>query len=197
MAVASAGGTDYLWVGGEFTRMTSDGIRPQQGLVRFSTGADVHKPYVPDQVEAERTWSNDIRVSWRAGWDRDDRTLTYRVYRNGDDKPVWTTTADSTFWDRPKMTFTDDTVDPGSTYGYRVSASDAGDANTSNRSDVASATTGGVPSESTEVVEPSADSYVNGSATSANYGGDHRSRYAAVPPTRPYLRSTCRTRRPA
>ncbi len=174
MVVSPAGDTDYLWVGGEFTRMTSDGIRPQQGLVRFSTGADVHKPYVPDQVKAERTRSNDVEVSWRAGWDRDDRTLTYRVYRNGDDEPVYTTTADSTFWNRPTISFTDDTVESGNTYSYRITASDAGDANTSNASDAASATTGGVPSESTKVVEPSADTYVNGSARSANYGEDHK-----------------------
>ena len=41
-------------------------------------------------------------------------------------------------------------------------------------SDAASATTWGVPSQSTVDVEPSADTYVNGSATSANYGQDHK-----------------------
>lgn len=174
MVVSSGGDTDYLWVGGEFTRMTSDGIRPQQGLVRFSTGADTGRPFAPDEAEANRTAGNDVKVSWRAGWDRDDRTLTYRVYRNGDDEPVHTMTADSTFWDRPTLSFTDDTVDSGTTYSYRITASDAGDANTSVPSDPVSVTTGGTPSESTLVVEPAADAYVNGAARTANYGPDHK-----------------------
>lgn len=174
MVVSAAGGQDYLWVGGEFTRMTSGGIRPQQGLVRFSTGPDTGRPYAPDEVDASRTFTNNVQVSWRAGWDRDDRTLTYRVYRDDSDKPICTTTADSTFWDRPTLRFTDDTVDSGTTYSYRVTASDAGDTNTSVRSDAASATTWGVPSQSTVDLEPSADTYVNGAATSANYGGDQK-----------------------
>jgi hypothetical protein len=171
LVTSAKGGKDYLWVGGEFTRIASDGNMRQQGLVRFANGPDTRDPTVPTQVTAANVSGGDVRVRWRAGWDRDDRTLTYRVYRNGSSTPLHTVTADSTFWDMPTLQFTDTTADGGTTYSYRVTASDAGDTNVSALSAAASVTTPGTPQETTVVRQATADAYVNASAASANYGG--------------------------
>ncbi|MCF6521869.1 DNRLRE domain-containing protein [Streptomyces sp. JJ36] len=169
MVASAKGGTDYMWVGGEFTRIVTHGNMKQQGLVRFAGGPDTGDPSVPDQVTAANV-SGGVKVSWRASIDEDDSRLTYRVYRNGSGTPVHTMTADSLFWDRPTLSFTDTTVDGGTDYTYRITASDAGDANTSSQSDGASVTTPGTPSQTTVEREPVADAYVNGAATSATYG---------------------------
>nr|WP_241266092.1 DNRLRE domain-containing protein [Streptomyces boncukensis] len=169
MVVSSRGGKDYMWVGGSFSRIQSNGNKPQQGLVRFANTPDTRAPTVPDRVTAENV-SGGVRVSWPAGTDFDDTELTYRVYRNGSPEPVHTTTADSVFWRRPTVSFTDREVKPGTEYSYRVTASDADDANTSARSAAATVTTPGTPTETTIEREPTADAYVNGAASSANYG---------------------------
>ncbi|GAA2594699.1 hypothetical protein GCM10009863_04780 [Streptomyces axinellae] len=169
MTVSSRGGADYLWVGGAFSRIQSSGNKPQQGLTRFTTGPDTRAPTVPDPVTATN-YSNSVRVSWPASTDLDDSALTYRVYRNGSSQPVYTVRANSVFWDRPTVTFTDTDVRAGTTYSYRVTASDADDANTSARSESASVTRPGTPTETTLERAASADAYVNGAATSSTYG---------------------------
>ena len=51
------------------------------------------------------------------------------MIRNGNSAhPVWTTTADSEFWNLPTIGFTDTGLTPGTTYQYRVFVSD-GDGN--------------------------------------------------------------------
>lgn len=169
MVVSPRGGTDYMWVGGSFSRIQSNGNKPQQGLVRFANGPDTRAPTVPDRVTAANV-SGKVRVSWPASTDLDDGKLTYRVYRNGEAAPVHTTTADSVFWRRPTVTFTDTGTRPGTAYSYRVTASDANDANTSARSAAATVTTPGTPTETTVEREPTADAYVNGAATGTNHG---------------------------
>ena len=70
-----------------------------------------------------------VRVAFQTNWDRDDKTLHYQVIRNGNTaNPVWTSTADSEFWNRPTIGFTDTGLTPGATYQYRVFVSD-GDGN--------------------------------------------------------------------
>ena len=63
-------------------------------------------------------------MRWRSSHDLDDSKLTYRVYRNGSATPIHTTTGYSMPWRRPQLTFTDTSVAPGSTYSYRITASD-------------------------------------------------------------------------
>ncbi|MDJ1133491.1 DUF7594 domain-containing protein [Streptomyces iconiensis] len=169
MVVAPRDGTDYMWVGGSFSRIQSSGNKPQQGLVRFANGPDTRAPTVPDQVTAANV-TNGVQVSWPASTDLDDSELTYRVYRNGETHPVHTTTVDSVFWRRPTITFTDTDTRPGTVYSYRITASDAGGANTSSRSEAAAVTTPGTPTETTVEREATADAYVNGASTGSTYG---------------------------
>ncbi len=187
MVVSSSGGTDYMWVGGEFTRIVTHGNMKQQGLVRFATGPDTGAPSVPEDVTASNT-SQGVKVGWRASVDEDDGLLTYKVYRNGSSTPVHTMTADSRFWDRPTVSFTDTGVESGTTYTYRVTASDAGDANTSDASQSASVTTPGTPSQSTVVVSAEADTYVNGAARSSVYGTHQQVAVRGDSPYETYLR---------
>lgn len=170
LTTASSGGIDYLWVGGEFTRIASNGNRPQQGLTRFANTPDTRTPSVPQQVTAA-TVTGGVKVSWQAGLDLDDSALTYRIHRNG--TVVGTVTGDSTFWARPTLSFTDTTTQPGTTYAYQVTAAD-GPGNTSARSASAGVTTPGTPTSATMTLDATADAYVNASATSVNYGADQQ-----------------------
>ncbi|GAB2816604.1 PQQ-binding-like beta-propeller repeat protein [Streptomyces daliensis] len=108
---------DILWVGGEFTAVND---KPQQALTRMPASPDTVAPQVP-AFSGTSTSSGRITLSWKAAWDRDDGTLTYRVYRDG---AYYTSlTRDSRFWDRPDMTWTD-TVEPGSTHRYALEVTD-------------------------------------------------------------------------
>ena len=60
------------------------------------------------------------RVAWQSAYDMDNKTLTYNVYRSGTTAPVYTTTADSTYWNYPMLGFIDKGLTPGSTYTYTV-----------------------------------------------------------------------------
>jgi len=171
LTVASSDGTDYLWVGGEFTRIASNGNRLQQGLVRFADTPDTRAPSVPEQTVAVNASGGRTQFRWQAGLDLDDTALTYTVYRDG--AAVGTVTGSSTFWQRPTLTFTDAGVHPGTTYTYQVTASDAA-GNTSARSAAVSVTTPGTPTSATTTVEDTADAYVNEAAKSANYGNDQQ-----------------------
>ena len=101
------GNDDYVVFGGEFPRV--NGV-DQQGLVRFARrgiapGAEgpqfAATPWVPT---LRATSPTSVRVSWPAGWDRDDYNLTYRVIRNGAfGTPRYTTTAGSNWWTLPSL----------------------------------------------------------------------------------------------
>ena len=66
-----------------------------------------------------------IRLSWPANHDRDNELLTYRLIRDGvTANPIFTTTARSTFWQRPYLGYLDTGVAPGSTHTYRVRVTD-------------------------------------------------------------------------
>ncbi|MFG2299931.1 LamG-like jellyroll fold domain-containing protein [Actinacidiphila glaucinigra] len=134
MSVSSAGGKDYLWVGGEFTTVQG---APQQGLTRFSNGPDTGNPTTPEASAASLA-AGQVKVSWQASLDDDDSALTYKVYRDGSSTPVYTTSGDSLPWVRPQLSFTDTGLTVGSTHSYRVSASDG--TNTSPLSSTATAT---------------------------------------------------------
>jgi hypothetical protein len=170
LTTASSGGVDYLWVGGEFTRIASNGNRPQQGLVRFASAPDTRAPTVPQQVTAAAV-TGGVKVSWQASLDLDDSTLAYTVFRNGTQIAV--VTGVSKFWLRPTLSFADTTAQPGTAYTYQVTAGDA-PRNTSAKSAAAGVTTPGTPTSATVAVEATADSYANASAASVNYGADQQ-----------------------
>jgi hypothetical protein len=117
----------YLAVAGEFTKV--NGVA-QQGLVRFvgTAGApNQQKPLGSVSGFANPTTQqsgSDVTVSWTTTWDRDNRDLTYQVYRKqiggsgyaaiGDPQ-----TMESNFWDPRQMSYTDTAV-PDGKYRYQV-----------------------------------------------------------------------------
>jgi PKD repeat protein len=123
-----SGNSQYLVMGGEFP--TINGVA-QQGLVRFAV-----KPIAPEKQAPQVAGSKfmptltslstgSVHVAWQANWDRDDKTLTYKVSRDGQSgTPIYSVTADSTFWNRPYLGFTDTGLAPGSTHTYRLFAYD-------------------------------------------------------------------------
>ncbi len=119
VATGSNSGKNYLWYGGEFTQVNG---KAQQGLTRFGPD-DATTPPVP-VVAAEALTSNSVQVRFRTVVDPDDGILTYNVYRNNSVTPIWTGTANSTWWKRPQVTYVDNSVVAGTTYSYRVSVSD-------------------------------------------------------------------------
>lgn len=124
------GNADYTVYAGEFPTVNGVG---QQGLVRFARKPIaparegprfVNGTLIPTLVPVSTTA---LRVSWPAGFDRDDYTLNYRITRNG--ATVRTTTANSNWWTLPAQGFIDTGLSPGQTYSYQVVVSD-GDGNT-------------------------------------------------------------------
>ncbi|MFH8798585.1 fibronectin type III domain-containing protein [Streptomyces sp. NPDC017936] len=126
-ALAVSRGT--LWVGGEFTQVNG---ADQQGLTRFGA-RDTGAPDVP-VLAVSGTGPGAVTLTWRASSDRDDASLTYRIYRDG--KLVAQQTKTSTYWDMPKMSHTD-TAPPGS-HRYAIEVTDG--TNTSPRSDAVTVT---------------------------------------------------------
>lgn len=135
MVVSETADNKYMWVGGEFTTVNGSAA---QGLTRFAASPDTGAPTVPS-VGADAVKPTETHVRWRASLDTDDTKLTYKVYRNGGSTPVYTVDGDSVEWSRPQMSFIDKNVTAGSTYNYRVTASD-GAGNTSALSAAATVT---------------------------------------------------------
>ncbi|MBG6180261.1 PKD domain-containing protein, partial [Arthrobacter sp. CAN_A1] len=119
------GNTQYMSYGGEFPSVNGSA---QQGLVRFAV-----KEIAPNARGPRVTGRNfnptvtsrapgEVRVRWQANWDQDNKNLTYLVRR--DSATIHTTQLESTFWERPGMTFTDKGLVPGRLYGYRIFAID-------------------------------------------------------------------------
>ncbi|WP_199421740.1 LamG-like jellyroll fold domain-containing protein [Actinotalea solisilvae] len=122
------GTAEYALFGGEFTRV---GGVAQQGLVRFAVPAlapDAVGPQLTGgttALVARSTAAGRVQLSWRAGTDADDATLTYRVLRGSPSAPpVHEQTLTTSFWDRHAMTFRDVGLPPGSTQQYRLVVSD-------------------------------------------------------------------------
>ena len=121
-------GDGYLSYAGEFTQVNG---KRQQGIVRFATAAKA--PNTQGPIDAGALFKPTVtslepgtaRVTWTANADRDNRRLTYAVYRDGNTTtPVYTTTLDSRPWDRPAMGFVDRGLTAGKTYTYRIRATD-------------------------------------------------------------------------
>lgn len=122
------GNDDYIVYGGEFLRAN---FKNQQGLVRFALRKNAPNDRAPLPNGADfvptlsSTKTGEVRVRWQAASDMDNTTLTYKVIRDGNiSQPIHTFTADSTFWARPGLTFTDKNLTPGSTHSYRIIVAD-------------------------------------------------------------------------
>ncbi|MBO0901678.1 fibronectin type III domain-containing protein [Cellulomonas sp. zg-ZUI22] len=126
-AFSITGTAAYVAFGGEFPRVA--GVA-QQGLVRFTTRDRAPNRLGP-QVQGG-AWaltptvtSSGVRLAWTANHDQDDEVLRYEVLRQDrGSTPLQTVEAASTFWSRPAMSFVDTSVVPGTTYRYRVRATD-------------------------------------------------------------------------
>lgn len=159
----ASGNSKYLVIGGEFPIV--NGIR-QQGLARFAVPS-----IAPDQQGPRLSGTNwvpsglsvkpgTVRLTVPANWDRDDRTLSYRIIRNNNTaQPVHVTTVDNSFWDTQVISFTDTGLTPGATYSYRVIAVD-GDGNQANSATIqVTVTSQTMSAYSTMVVEHGAEQY--------------------------------------
>ncbi|WP_298459554.1 LamG-like jellyroll fold domain-containing protein [uncultured Cellulomonas sp.] len=118
----------YVVYGGEFTKVNGTG---QQGLVRMAVDTVAPNAQGPRVSGAafnprlQATSSGSVRVVWPGNWDRDNRTLVYRLYRDGNTSvPVFERTVTAAFWEVPQQTFTDTGHAPGSTHTYRITATD-------------------------------------------------------------------------
>lgn len=120
------GNGTYLLVGGEFPYVNG---QTQQGIARFANNVpDTDGPRLAGDrwtgMTAKSNAAGSVRVSIPANWDRDDLTLTYKLYRLGTAAPIATTTAVSMYWNQPALTFTDSGLPAGSEQQYRITAAD-------------------------------------------------------------------------
>ncbi len=136
--------SEYVVEGGEFPLVNNKG---QQGLVRFaipSIATNKQGPRVSaaDSAPTLRGISgSSVRVSWPSNWDRDNISLTYKLYRSDrPSTPIFTGDKTAEFWNRPTQVFTDTGLTPNTAYGYWVTATDA-DGNTL-KSSTSTVTTG-------------------------------------------------------
>jgi large repetitive protein len=123
-----AGNSQYVVEGGEFPTINGTA---QQGLVRFAvrpiapakSGPMVTGVHFMPNLNSLSTGS--VHVSFETNWDRDSKTLTYKLVRNSDTThPIYTVTTDSTWWNRPMIGFNDTGLVPGTTYRYRLYVTD-------------------------------------------------------------------------
>lgn len=143
------GNGKYVVQGGEFPTVN---YGTQQGLVRFavpSKATNKQGPrmggsgWVPSVVSIQ---PGTARITFGANLDRDDKTLTYQVIRdNRTNTPIYTTTAESEFWNLPTLTYTDRGQAPGSSHVYQIVAKDP-DGNTAYSQSVTVAITSTPPS---------------------------------------------------
>ncbi|MDB5176244.1 MAG: Laminin sub domain 2 [Candidatus Saccharibacteria bacterium] len=119
MVVAPTSGGDYLWAVGEFT--TVNGVA-QQGMTRFGASPDA-TPSAPATTVSSPS-AGKTTIGWTTSLDNDNISLTYNVYRDNSTTPIYTKAANSTFWSRPQLSYTD-TVTAKSTHSYKVTVSDS------------------------------------------------------------------------
>ena len=124
-----AGNDDYIVMAGEFTKVNN---KAQQGLVRFpkkelspnAQGPSLFNTTYP--LNLSSTEAGKVRVNWGTNRDIDNDNLTYRVYRDVQQKSglVYETEARANWWDPYTMGYTDSGLAPGSSHQYRVAVTD-------------------------------------------------------------------------
>jgi chitodextrinase len=143
-----------------------------------STLADTTDPSTPGGVVATPVAANQIDLSWTASTD-DVGVDHYAIQRDG--QPLATVPGSAT-------SFSDTGVQPSTPYAYTVEAFDAAGNSSGQSSPPATATTPAPPSSLT--FNPDADSYVNASSPTSNYGSATSLRIDGSPVVRSYLRFT-------
>jgi hypothetical protein len=141
------GNTRYIALGGEFP--TADG-HAQQGLVRYAMPS-----IAPNKRGSTRDFGlsgsspapGQAHLSWTSVWDPDNNALTYRVYRKQSGRWVQLGSAihgNSTFWQRPNLTYDDKDGVQGGQKTYHVTSTDPyGNTRTSDSVTVSVLGTGG------------------------------------------------------
>lgn len=111
-----------LFVGGGFAAV--NGIQ-QQNLTVFEpkTGGGT-APVKVAKPTATANLTGGATVSWIASSDRDNRTLTYDVFRRNSSTPFATIQAQSAFWYKPGLSVVDSSVQSGESVYYKVRVSD-------------------------------------------------------------------------
>ncbi|WP_374311544.1 PKD domain-containing protein [Microbacterium sp.] len=130
----ATGNGQYLVVGGEQTFVNG---QRSQGITRFSKtppGGPKSAPRLSGTnwtPTARSVSAGTARIAIPANWDRDDLNLTYELYEQGKSAPVASSTAQSTYWNRPNVVLTANELPAGAVRTYRVVAKDA-DGNSAN-----------------------------------------------------------------
>jgi len=124
-----AGNDDYVVMAGEFTKVNN---KAQQGLVRFpkkelspnAQGPSLFSTTYP--LNLSSTDAGKVRINWGTNADIDNDDLTYKVYRDVQQKAglVYQTDARANWWAPYTMGFTDAGLEPGSSHQYRVAVTD-------------------------------------------------------------------------
>jgi hypothetical protein len=117
------GNGQYVVEGGEFQHV--NGVA-QDGLVRFAVPSIAPDKIGPQDATTDTTptvtaaSSTTAKVSWLSNWDADNEALTYNIYRTGASNtvPVYSVVANSEFWNRPTLKYTDTGLTPGTSYTY-------------------------------------------------------------------------------
>jgi len=130
-SVSGSADGKYVVYAGEFPTVNNTA---QQGLVRFakSTVAGVPNKVAPiKQAGLTPTVisqsAGTARIAFQTTWDRDNQSLTYKVYRNYTsltNTPICTIKSSNVFWDVKTLGCFDTGLTPGATYKYRVIAFD-------------------------------------------------------------------------
>jgi hypothetical protein len=122
-----AGNGSYVVLGGEFPSV--NGVA-QSDLVRFAVRALAPNKRGPVRAAnapaptATALGGGRVRVRWQAGYDMDNASLKYEVFRSGTTNPVYTTNLSSNYWTYPMMEFGDSGLAQGASYTYRVKLTD-------------------------------------------------------------------------
>jgi hypothetical protein len=120
-AWSATGNANYLALGGEFPTVNGVG---QQGLVRFAVRSLAPNKVGPTSLPTPTVTSpspGTAHITWPTAWDQDNQALTYLVVRDGNTSlPVHTQVANSTFWQRPTLSFTETGLVAGSTHTYKI-----------------------------------------------------------------------------
>jgi chitodextrinase len=122
------GNDDYTVLGGEFPKVNGS---YQQGLARYARRGLAPRKNGPElsggkfKPSLASVISGSVRLGFDANWDRDNEYLVHKIVRDNDvAHPIYEKEIRTTFWDMPRVEFTDSGLTPGRTYKYRIHAVD-------------------------------------------------------------------------
>jgi hypothetical protein len=154
---------DFLTVGGG----------PRSRFARFGLGPDAHPPARPAAPRVVERTPGTLSITWDGVRDVTDLNITYRLYRDGEETPVHTTSAPGV--PALELSFVDTTVTAGEQHRYHLVVDDGGSPVTGPQSVVATVTGTATPYR-TQVLADQPASYWKlgdpaGSTTAADASG--------------------------